>query len=362
MATNYDNQRGFYENVKLDENGYLLVTGISAGGGATGPAGTSGTSGSDGTSGTSGVNGSAGESGTSGTSGVSPEGGAAGLVSGTGLYSIQSNTTLTPGATASGDYSISLGGGTASGDNSINIGFNNSDINGGLTKLSNILIGEGIYMTVNNASSFVNNNILIGKGASLRPGPGAINVDNNVVIGSGAYTSGDDGNNGVAIGSGARTGRFGSVAVGLNAQTTPGSNIAVAVGAGAYAQGETAVAIGYNAGAGAYSVNVGYDGSANGFKSIGLMGRASGNYSFAASGGENTQAGGIAIGNGAYSSHANAAVFGATVSSVAANTTHVNRLYIKDAPVYETNMDAISAGLVAGEIYRTASGVLMITY
>jgi hypothetical protein len=53
MATNYNNQRGFYENVKLDENGYLLVTGVSGGGGATGPAGTSGTSGSSGTSGTS---------------------------------------------------------------------------------------------------------------------------------------------------------------------------------------------------------------------------------------------------------------------------------------------------------------------
>jgi hypothetical protein len=53
MATNYDNQRGFYENVKLDENGYLFVTGVSGGGGATGPAGTSGTSGSSGTSGTS---------------------------------------------------------------------------------------------------------------------------------------------------------------------------------------------------------------------------------------------------------------------------------------------------------------------
>jgi hypothetical protein len=59
MATNYDNQRGFYENVKLDANGYLLVTGISTGTGVTGPAGTSGSSGS------SGVNGSDGTSGTS---------------------------------------------------------------------------------------------------------------------------------------------------------------------------------------------------------------------------------------------------------------------------------------------------------
>lgn len=358
---------GVWYSKNEDGDVAIVATGLTGPAGSSGSSGVNGTSGSSGVNGTSGINGNDGSSGTSGisgTSGTTPEGGggAAGLVAGSGLYSIQSDQALTPGSTASGDYSISIGGGTASGANSINIGFNNSDINDGTTKVGNVMIGRGIYMTIPNTSAIVDNNILIGNGASLRPSGPAGNVDNNVIIGNGAYIEGADAGGGVAIGFGAKTGRFNSVAIGTNAQTAAGANIAVAIGAGAGAGTETGIAIGYAASQTGYSVNVGYDGAANGFKAIGLMGRANANYSFAASGGEITQIGGVAIGNGAYSSHENAVVFGATVSSVVAATTHVNRLYIKNLSVYADNTAALAGGLVAGEVYRTSTGVLMITY
>ena len=344
-------------------------SGTSGVNGNSGSSGTSGVNGGTGSSGTSGANGSSGSSGTSGqagssgTSGTSPSGGgAAGLITGSGTYSIQSNPTLTPGATASGEYSISLGGSTASGAHSINIGNNNSDINGGLTKLNNIMIGRNIYMTVSNASAVVDNNILIGNGVSLRPNGGTEAVDNNIIIGNGAYIEGGNANNGVAIGTNAKTGRFNSIAIGNDAQTAGGANIAVSIGSGTVANTETGVAIGYNTSQSGYSVNIGYDGAANGYKAIGLMGRANANYSFAASGGEITTTGGIAIGDGAYSSHTNGVVFGATVSSVAAATTHVNKLYIKNLDVYADNTTAVAGGLVAGQVYRTSLGILMITY
>lgn len=354
---------GVWYSKNEDGDVAIVATGLTGPAGSSGSSGVNGTSGSSGSSGINGNDGSSGTSGVSGTSGTTPEGGgAAGLVPGSGLYSIQSDQSLTPGSTASGDYSISLGGGTASGLSSINIGFNNSDINTGATKIGNVMIGRNIYMTIPNTSAVVDNNILIGNGVSLRPNGGAPNVDNNIVIGNGAYIEGGDAGGGVAIGFQAKTGRFNSIAIGSGAQTSVGANIAVSIGSGSNAGTETGIAIGYGANQTGYSVNIGYDGAANGFKAIGLMGRANANYSFAASGGEITQIGGIAIGNSAYSSHANAAVFGATVSSVAEATTHVNRFYIKDCPVYADNTAALAGGLVAGQVYRTSTGVLMITY
>jgi hypothetical protein len=349
------------------KNSYGTVSVVAGGGGGSGTSGSSGSSGVSGSSGSSGLNGtsgSAGTSGISGTSGTSPAGGggSAGLIAGSGLYSIQSTTTLTPGASASGAYSISLGGSTASGVNSINLGNNNTDINGGASKYNNIMIGRNIYMNVSNSSSIVDNNILIGSGASLRPNSGAVDVDSNVVIGNGAYIEGANANNGVAIGTNAKTGRFNSVAIGANAQTANGANIAVSIGSGASANTETGIAIGYNAGQSGYSVNIGYDGGASGYKAIGLMGSALSNYTFAASGGAASGSKSVAIGYSANATHNNSYVLGTELSSSVANHTHINSLFIANVPVYANNSAALSDGLVAGQVYRTSTGVLMITY
>jgi hypothetical protein len=307
MATNYENQKGFYENVKLDENGYILVTGISGGGGATGPAGTSGTSGT---------------SGQAGTSGTSPSGG--------GAISIINTDTLiseTIGATASDlDYSIVVG---------YNAKLIPKDFNGtgdatGYT--SSIAIGsnltnrgmQGVVMGSDNFGG--SKSVLIGSGLhSLRNWP----FQPNILIGN-DILSNDSGQGAVyMIGQGMQGSSDGH-SIGIGGTDTNSS--------GYITLGRFTISIGQPSGnVPSSAINIGYSNTTS-------------------------AAGAVALGNNLIASHDNSVVLGINLASVAAGYTHINNLYIKNAPVYADNAAALSAGLVAGQVYRTSTGVLMITY
>ena len=64
----------------------------------------------------------------------------------------------------------------------------------------------------------------------------------------------------------------------------------------------------------------------------------------------------IAIGAGSTASHTASVVLGANMTTIATDTTHINNLYIKSAPLYTDNAAAITAGLTAGQIYRDNYG------
>ena len=141
-------------------NGNNGSSGTSGSVGANGSSGTSGVNGNNGSSGTSGADGSSGSSGTSGqggssgTSGTSPAGGgAAGLIAGVGAFSIQSNPTLTPGATATGQYAISIGATVSGATNSITIGKNITN-----NAVSSVYIGKDFAA----ATTFDSNSVMIG--------------------------------------------------------------------------------------------------------------------------------------------------------------------------------------------------------
>jgi hypothetical protein len=70
----------------------------------------------------------------------------------------------------------------------------------------------------------------------------------------------------------------------------------------------------------------------------------------------------VAIGVGSTSSHTGAVVLGANNRSVVTDHTHIKSLFLSNVPVYADNSAATSGGLVAGQVYRTSTGVLMITY
>lgn len=301
--------------------------------GPTGPAGPSGVAG------TSGVSGS------SGTSGTSPAGGGgAGLVAGSGVNSIQSDVTLTPGASASGYASIALGMTVSAKDSSVIIGAN---INENAT--TSVLIGTNFTST----STTTNKSVMIG--SDLINNIGAASNEGSVIIGKGS------GVNGFGLGSD-------NVVIGTNAISGGFNFSSITIGEGAYSGRLWSVAIGRSANSGSNdsSVALGPNSTAAGSGSLAIM-RSS--YAGGESGiaiGYQANSGGaqysIAIGRDASASHARSASIGYNVATVVTDHTHVNRLYIKDCPVYADNAAALAAGLVAGQVYRTSTGTLMITY
>jgi hypothetical protein len=120
--------------------------------------------------------------------------------------------------------------------------------------------------------------------------------------------------------------------------------------------------MGYNNSASGYSLALGYGGSTNGNTTVGLFGGASGNYSFAASGGSVNATGAMAVGSGAVATHNYAYVFGQSLSSKFTNTTHVEKLSISNVSEYADNAAAVAGGLTASQVYRTSTGVLMIVF
>jgi hypothetical protein len=345
-------------------SGLSGTSGSSGSSGVSGGSGSSGTSGSNGSSGTSGANGGTGSSGTSGvsgTSGTSPGGGGAGLVSGVGLYSVQSNTTLTPGATAIGDNSIAIGSTVSAYYQSVYIGTNITDVG-----TSSVYIGNNINQAYGAENNL--NNVLIGSDLMNRTsGPGTEYVGGSVIIGNEAkvdtFYYGHENvvigprakaeafnNSSVSIGAESRTGRFWSVAIGF--QPNAGDASCVAIGAQTAATGDSSTAIGRSTNAsGSLAVAYGYqaNASANNTTAVGPSSNASAVNS-------------VALGYQTAASHANSVVLGVTMSSVVTDHTHVRSLFIDVCPVYADNTAALAGGLVAGQVYRTSTGVLMITY
>lgn len=361
------------------------------GGGGSGSSGTSGSSGSSGSSGTSGLNGSSGSSGTSGsgTSGSSGSsgisgggGGVAGLVAGSGTYSIQSNTTLTPGASASGGYSIGLGNEVklySGSTNSVAIGYDNisatesndsvvigstnmKTFNAAINLKKSVVLGYGNYINNSNAIA-VSGLVLIGENNRANGTvAGADEFNGSVLIGrDNQLTSGNSSGN-VLIGHENAVCRFRNVAVGSGLSISGGAIGSVAIGLGTGVTGELGIVMGYNQTATGYSLSLGYGGSTNGNTTVGLFGAASGNNSFAASGGSVNATGAMAVGSGASATHNYAYVFGHNLVSKFIDTTHVDNLSINTVSVYADNAAALAGGLTASQVYRTSTGVLMITF
>ena len=68
------------------------------------------------------------------------------------------------------------------------------------------------------------------------------------------------------------------------------------------------------------------------------------------------------LGYGSTGSHAGATVLGPEMESVVTNHAHVNNLFIFNTPEYADNTAALAAGLTGGQVYKTSTGTLMITY
>lgn len=308
-------------------------------------------------------------------------GGEAGLVAGPGTNSVQSNTTLTPGASASSGNSIAIGNDVILGigsTNSTSIGNDNlvpeestdslvlgsgnlKTVNAAIKFKKSVILGYGNYISNTNASS-VSGVVLIGENNRYNTLFSSGEGDGSVLIGrNNQITSGNSSPN-VVIGSGNSVNRFRNVAVGDNLTIQSDAIGAIAMGAGPTVNGELAIAMGYNNSASGYSVSLGYGSNTNGNTTVGLFGAASGNNSFAASGGSVNATGAMAVGSGAVATHNYAYVFGHSLSSQFVDTTHVDRLSIKNVDVYADNAAAITGGLTASQVYRTSTGVLMIVF
>ena len=367
----------------VDALGSAGTSGSSGSSGVNGSSGSSGVNGSSGSSGTRGISGSSGVNGSSGSSGISGGGGAAGLVAGSGTYSIQSDVTLTPGASASSAYSIALGNQVivySGSTNSVAIGYDNisatqsndsvvigstnmKTFNGAINLKKSVVLGYGNYINNTNAIA-VSGLVLIGENnrANGTVASGDNQFDGSVLIGrDNQLTSGNSSGN-VVIGHENAVCRFRNVAVGASLNISNSAVGSVAIGSGPSVTGELGIAIGYNISATGYSLSLGYGSNTNGYTTVGLFGAASGNYSFAASGGSVNATGAMAVGSGASATHNYAYVFGHNLVSKFTDTTHVDKLSINSVSVYADNAAAIAGGLTASQVYRTSTGVLMITF
>ena len=177
------------------------------------------TNGSSGTSGSVGATGATGPSGSSGTSGVSGGGSGGGLVAGSGVYSIITDSSLTDPlniSTATQDYSIAIGSGatiTGTLGNGVAIGHNAKLFEAG---------GVAIGSSINQTTTF--NYRSIGIGTNVR----ASAVD-TIAIGVNCETGGESGGDRIAIGSQAVSRSDGAVALGAYSFTAASN--AVALGA-----------------------------------------------------------------------------------------------------------------------------------
>lgn len=322
------------EAIFVATDGYLYTKNSDGtvnpiGGGAG--SGTSGTSGSSGVDGTSGVNGANGSSGSSGTSGVSGSAGSSG----------------TSGVSGTSGTSPAGGGGPISliNDGTSGFGVLISDIIGATAGQDNISIALGVNANAKNlyndpdrgalaigynSMSNGRETIAIGQGANAAQGA------QNISIGAGSVSQ----DSAVAFGAGTNAASGYSVAFGSGAYA--GGNWAIALGALSYTYGHTSITIGGQAGTldSVFSQNT---------IAMGYQAKVKNDDT-------------MAFGYQTVSEHAGAIVMGTTMSSVVAGHFHIKNLFIRDIPVYADNSAATTAGLVAGQVYRTSTGVLMIVY
>ena len=304
---------------------------------ALGSAGSSGTSGLSGTSGVNGANGSSGTSGLSGSSGSSGTSGLSGS-SGTSpgdtaIVVLNTNQLVSTavGATANSqlDFSIAIGF-NADAKN----GYNDADRGG-------IAIGK-------NSKSNGRETLAIGEGANCAVGGGSIAIGNNAGGGGGI------GDSSTGVGTQTAAGSGYSAAFGREARAV--GNWTIALGAISYSYGAASIVIGGQAGMGTNvwsegCILMGYGSLAAAQYSVGLGHQV-----------KIISDNAVAIGYGSTASHTGAVVLGANNKSVVAEHTHIKSLFVSNAPVYDDNSAATSGGLVAGQVYRTSTGVLMITY
>jgi hypothetical protein len=177
-----------------------------------------------------------------------------------------------------------------------------------------------------------------------------------------------------------------NVAIGCKALSTMISGLGQSTAIGAYCMSD-ATGTDKNAAIGTYALRYntsGFSNTAIGHTALGLntsgnSNNAVGNYSLGA---VTTGAANIGIGKfaGRYVTTGSSNIYigseGAVADAAANSIINIgNRITVKGTkvaligivnigttPVYETNTAALAGGLIAGDIYRTASGVLMITY
>lgn len=322
------NSYGTVSTIGGGGSGTSGTSGVIGTSGTSGVSGANGSSGSSGTSGANGSNGSSGTSGASGTSGTSPGGGASPIE----LLNTNQLVSVVLGATAN-----------SASDTSIAIGVNAN--------------AKNLYNDTDRGG------IAIGKN-SLSQGRETLAVGEGAFAAQGAY--------GVAIGRNAGSGSgVQDTAVGIGASSVSVSGGSVAIGYEARAQGNYAVAIG-----GANPINYGHCSITIGGQAgmydwdfceesvvIGWQSRMKASYAIALGGkAKVTAANATAIGYGTTASHTGSVALGNGMTSSVTNHTHINSLFIASAPVYADNAAALTGGLIAGQVYRTSTGVLMITY
>lgn len=326
-------------------NSFGTVSTIGGGGsgssGSSGSSGTSGVNGVSGSSGTSGANGVSGSSGTSGsgssgtsglsgTSGTSPAGGDSPIV----ILNTNQLVSLSLGATAAGavaDASIAIGLNA----NAKNLYLDNPD-------RSPIAIGR-------NSLSSGNSTISLGHNANCAQGNYGVAIGFNAGGGGGVEDSA------VAIGGNSLSNSGGSVAIGYEARASGSYAVSIG-GSNPINYGHCSVTIGGQAGMYDFdfceeSVTIGWRSRMKASYGVSLGGYA-----------KVTAANATAVGYGTTASHTGSVALGNGMTSSVANHTHINSLFIASAPVYADNAAALTGGLIAGQVYRTSTGVLMITY
>jgi hypothetical protein len=174
----------------------------------------------------------------------------------------------------------------------------------------------------------------------------------NVAIGQLALNSNTTGNGNTAIGQGA-----------LNLNATGGANTAIGNGSLYYNTiGNSNTALGASAlvgiTTGSNNIGIGTSTGAVGTASCTIgIGQSSSIFPGAT--------GTIVIGNNSTGATGiqNAVVLGNSLTSVVANTTHVNALYIATPPpTYSNNANAKAGGLVDGQVYKDSNGHLHIVF
>jgi hypothetical protein len=302
-------------------------SGTSGVNGDTGSSGSSGTSGvgSSGSSGTSGV----GSSGSSGTSGTSPAGGGASPIE---LLNANQLVSASIGATANGTFS----------DFSIAIGYNANAKNGyNDVDRGGIAIGK-------NSKSNGRETLAIGEGANCAPGGGSVAIGNNAGQNDGA------GDSCTLVGT--STFATSGYSVGVGRESRARGNWTIAMGSIVNCYGHASIVIGGQAG-------MATDVFSEGCILMGYGAFAAAQYSIGLGHQVKIMAdNAVAIGYGSTASHTGAVVLGADNKSVVANHTHIKSLFLSNVLSYADNAAALTAGLTAGQVYRTSTGTLMITY
>lgn len=260
-----------------------------------------------------------------------------GMTSLNGNNAIQSSSWLTSlGTTASTESAIAIGNGAeATSPYSIAIGYQARNNNRDGTR--------DYYIAIGYEARSVQGGTAIGKNANAA-GANATSIGQNAgTFGNGSFALGNDSTSqstsGVAIGQNAlEQGNSAGVAIGYLAQTL-GGDYQTSIGYNAISFGQESTAIGSrNEARPNYSTAIGNNNeiySGQSFSTaIGVNNNISGGTE------------GVAIGYNNVVSHSSAVVLGSNETSLYANTTHVDNLYVKR--IYSFN--TINAGTVAGAI------------